>query len=123
MLEELKQIGSAQDLKDYQCKITSFSERHLLLNIRIHHPEVSGSIWYLNFVGVYYVEGPIFWTGADFNRGSDAVSFDTWKSVHPEQSSERLKQIAKIFDVCTVKTAIKQVVIAYSGLTVSKDGE
>lgn len=120
MLKALEQIGKAEDLQEYQCKVVSFYETHLILVIRIHHPQIASSSWDLNFLGVYYFEGPIFWTGANFVNASAEVSKDAWRRAQPNLSDERIEQVIKIFYVCTVDIAPKPIVIAYMGVNVSK---
>ena len=121
MLEELKSVGTSEYLKNYHCKVIFFSEKFLNLGIRIHHDQIKSSIKYVYFIGVYYFEGPVFWSGANFETASDEVSVDVWKRVHPEASAERINQVAKIFHVCTVKSDSGVIKIAYGGVHVSDD--
>ena len=121
MLKPLESIGTAEDLQEYQCKVFYFSERFLQLGIRIHHNQILQSSKYLYFIGVYYFEGPMFWTSANFVKASDQIGYEVWKRVHPEMNDRLLMYASKIFPVCTVQTSGGLVKIAYGGLSISND--
>jgi len=121
MLKQLESIGAEEDLQEYQFKVFYFSERFLQLGIRIHNEQIPLSSKYLYFIGVYYFEGPMFWTSANFVKASDQIGYEVWKRVHPEMNDRLLVNATKIFPVCTVQTDSGLVKIAYGDLSISDD--
>jgi hypothetical protein len=119
MLKQLEQIGTLEELKHYKCKAISLSKSHSTLGIRVRHHEIPGLRWTLNFVGIYYFQGPIFWTGANFFEAPKEIGVDIWRRVYPDLSDERLEKINMIFPVCMLEIAIQPILIACMGVSIS----
>jgi|GEM_PF-6527364 len=122
MLEKLQPLGTLEVLSEYKCKVVLFQESHLILGIRIHHPDIDFSTRYLNFLAVYYFEGPIFWTGANFTKAEAGVGNKILKSLFPNEPDRRFDYIANhLCHVCNVQNANTTVNIVYGDMSVSKE--
>ena len=119
MLKQLEQLGTLEELKHYKCKAISLSDSLPTLGIRVYHHETPGLRWTLYFMGVYYYQGPIFWTGANFFEAPKEISFDVWRRVNPNISDMRLEQVNKLFPVCMLEIAPQPILIACTGVSVS----
>lgn len=120
MLKELDNLGTSEFLQCCKCKVINYTERHMLLCIMIYHEEMGTSARYLNFTGVYYFEGPMFWKGANFIEASNQISFDIWKRVYPKLSDQRIQQVIKIFPVYTVQTENMVIKVACGNVSISE---
>ncbi len=118
MLKELEAIGTEAALREYCCKVVYFIDQLSLLLIEIQHPKDPNATRYLDFEGVDYFVGPMFWRGAHFAHASDDVSAGAWRCVYPNLPAKRITQMSSIFPVCTVDLPGQPVVVAYGGLNV-----
>lgn len=120
MLTELEAIADEEALREYVCKVVSYFERHLLMTVRIHHHKINGSTHYLTFSMVYYFDGPLMWTGANFRQLSLQDAEAIWRRTDQADTYGRTMQVAQIFPVYAVKTLNYSVTIACGGISISK---
>ncbi|MDX2079100.1 MAG: hypothetical protein SFZ02_21905 [bacterium] len=120
MLKQLEQIGALEEVRNYRCKAISLSDSHPTLGIRVHHHQIPGLRWMLYFMGIYYFQGPIFWTGANFVETSKEIGIDLWRRVYPNIPDERLEQITRIFPPCTIETTTPPIFIVHMGISISE---
>jgi len=121
MLEKLEDIGTSQILSEYECKVMYFKESHMILGIRIHHPDIAFSTRYLYFLSVLYFEGPMGWIGANFTISTQDATHSIWKRIFPDLPDRRFEQLDKRYYMCTMQNPNTVVNIAYGSLSVSED--
>ena len=101
--------------QEYSCKVLTFTETHPILSLRLLPSVATQPSLQVTFLGLYYFDGPLFWKGANFERGNLQESIDLWKKVYPHEKSARLQEIAQTFGSYLVQTESSQIRILATG--------
>ncbi|MCP4600724.1 MAG: hypothetical protein GY847_09360 [Proteobacteria bacterium] len=92
-----QEINVAQDIAspgDYECVVWYYTTHLYELGLRVYKPPFqSGETFYLLFRPVYYFEGPMSWSGADFRLGTPDECRALAEIVFTKPSNEVLTQL------------------------------
>jgi hypothetical protein len=98
--------------EDFQSKFTT-------LIIRVRNPISTYPTLFIRFDGVYYIDAPTFWTGANFRIGSFDESLELWNRIGPQKPDDLVQRQAEKWPVYLVDTPRIQIKILAMSVSIS----